>query len=178
MVGGFQCHEEDVLCAGVRVATIIVHGSCVAPVVAHGGVVVLPIGKGGRQSIVAPVIVPLCIVALPPRPGICLCCRLCCTRVVEHCRRMIRRGGGGDNDGLLSSIWLWTGGVILPQQLQLPPHPNPSPASNHHHLCCCCCQHRHHHCCCRLSRQVGCHVVQLQFFFLRSSGAVKCCHLK
>ncbi len=39
-----------------------------------------------------------------------------------------------------------------------------SPSSNHHHLHCCCCQH--HHCHCHLSRQAGCHVIQLRFFLM------------
>ncbi len=149
---------------------------CVTLATACGSIVVLPVGGGGRQSVIVPIVLPLNVFALLTQLNVCCHCHRCHPQVVQHCLQAICRGSGEDNNGPLSSVLLWIGGVIMPQQLQPPSHPNPSPTSNHHHLCHCCSWHHHFHC--HFCRQVGCHVAQPQFVRLRSNSVEKCCHLK
>jgi hypothetical protein len=70
VVGGVRRRKDDARHAGIR-------GNCVALVIARSGVVVLSMGRGGRRSVIAPIVVPPCVVALLPWPNVHLPCCLC-----------------------------------------------------------------------------------------------------
>jgi hypothetical protein len=58
VVGGVQCREDNAQRSSVRVVSVDVRSGHVALGVAHSGVFVLPIGRGGRRSVIATVVVP------------------------------------------------------------------------------------------------------------------------